>query len=259
MTGMFSAVDAYDRYVGRYSPKLARELIAVSGIGAGSTALDVGCGTGALTGELVALLGPGSVSAADPSEAFAEACHQRLPDVDVRVAPAEALPFDDQAFDASFAQLVVPFMKDAVAGVMEMRRVTRSGGPITAAVWDYAEGMTLIRTFWDAAIAVVADAARARDETSMRWGTPAELADLWTTAGLTDVETSAAVVAAAYESFDDLWWPLERGVGPAGAYLVSLGDGDRAAVKDKLRALLGVGDTPFEMTARAWVVVGRTP
>jgi ubiquinone/menaquinone biosynthesis C-methylase UbiE len=256
---MFSAVDAYDRYVGRYSPKLARKLIAVSGIGAGSTALDVGCGTGALTAELVTVLGALSVSAADPSEAFAEACRQRLPDVDVRIAPAEALPFNDQAFGASFAQLVVPFMKDAVAGVTEMRRVTRRGGPITAAVWDYADGMTLIRTFWDAAISVVADAARARDETNMRWGTPAELADLWTRVGLTNVQTSAAVVGAEYESFEDLWWPLERGVGPAGAYVVSLGDDDRAALKDKLRNLLGVSDTPFELTARAWVVVGRTP
>ena len=256
---MFSAVDAYDRYVGRYSPKLARQLIELSGIGAGSTALDVGCGTGALTAELVAALGAGSVSAADPSEAFAAACRERLPEVDVRVAPAEALPFDDDAFDASFAQLVVPFMSDAVAGVTEMRRVTRSGGPITAAVWDYAEGMTLIRTFWDAAIAVVADAARARDETNMRWGTPAELSELWTTVGLRDVETSAAVVSAGYESFDDLWWPLERGVGPAGAYVVSLGEEDRNAVKRQLRTLLRAGDSPFQLTARAWVVVGHTP
>jgi SAM-dependent methyltransferase len=254
---MFSAVEAYDRYVGRYSGTLARELIRLSGVQAGNRAVDVGCGPGALTAELVALLGARSVAAADPSEAFVAACRERLPDVDVRVAAAESLPFDDAAFDAAFAQLVVPFMKDAVAGVTEMARVTRSGGPIVAAVWDYAEGMTLIRTYWDAAISVVPDAAQTRDEQNMRFGTAAELAELWAEAGLEGVDTSAVDIAARYDGFEDLWWPLEQGVGPAGAYTVALDAERRAAVKGELRARLGVGDSPFELSARAWAVIGR--
>src|SRR5688500_18374764 len=107
---MFSADDAYDRFVGRYSPGLARELIALSGLGAGMRALDVGCGPGALSAELVAVLGVANVSAIDPSEAFVNAARDRLPGVDIRVGPAEQLPFDDDLFDAAFAQLVVNFM-----------------------------------------------------------------------------------------------------------------------------------------------------
>src|SRR5688572_1104848 len=104
---MFSAVDAYDRFVGRYSPGLAHELIALSRVGAGMRALDVGCGTGLLTSELVRVLGPANVVAIDPSEAFVTAARARLPGVDVRVGPAEDLPFEDGSFDATFAQLVV--------------------------------------------------------------------------------------------------------------------------------------------------------
>src|SRR5512141_2582211 len=150
---MFSVpADAYDRYVGRYSPALAGELIHFAGVSPDGRALDVGCGPGALTAALVALLGADQVAAADPSRSFVEACRQRNPGVRVELAPAEALPFADGEFDHVLSQLVVNFLADARAGLGEMRRVTRRGGVITACTWDYAEGMTLIRSLFDAAI-----------------------------------------------------------------------------------------------------------
>ena len=184
---MFTSVDAYDRYVGRYSRALARVLIARAQVQRGQRVLDVGCGPGALTGELAALLGNDHVAAIDPSASFVEACRERYPDVHVEIAAAEAIPFEDGAFDASIAQLVVHFMTDAPAGVGEMKRVTKSGGAIAAATWDYADKMLLIRCFWDAALATDPSAESVQGR-NPRYSNAEDLGGLWRDAGLTDVE-----------------------------------------------------------------------
>jgi SAM-dependent methyltransferase len=251
-------VEAYDRYIGRYGAPLARRLTAQAGVRAGQRAVDVGCGPGALTGELVARLGAEHVAAVDPSPPFAEACARRHPGVRVEAGAAEALPFGDAAFDHALAQLVLTFLTDAPAGVREMRRVTRPGGGVSAAVWDYAEGMTLLRAFWDAAVALDPTAA-ALDEGRARLCSPRELEALWRAAGLDEVRVTSAEVAARYDSFADLWAPLEAGVGPAGAYAAALPPGRRAALRDTLRDRLGAGDRPFELAARAWLVTGLVP
>jgi len=249
--------EAYDRHIGRYGGALARALIAAAGIRPGDRALDVGCGPGALTRELAARLGPEHVAAVDPSPPFAAACAERLPGVRVEVAAAEALPFEDGTFDAALAQLVVNFMTDPPAGVRELRRVTRADGTVAAAVWDYAGEMTILRRFWDAAVALDPAAAEQDEGRSMPYCEPASLGALWSEAGLHDVTVEAVEVSAGYDSFADLWQPLELGVAPSGAYAAGLPDDRRAALKAAFRARLGVDDGPFRLGARAWVAVGR--
>jgi SAM-dependent methyltransferase len=249
--------DAYNRLVGRYSTQLAAALIDFAGVEPGTRALDVGCGPGALTTALAARLGAAKVSAADPSQPFVEACRALLPEAEVVLAAAEALPFPDGAFDAALAQLVVNFMADAEAGVREMARVTRPGGVVAACVWDYPGEMTLLRAFWDAAREVAPERAAAVDEgTMMRWCGEDELAELWGAAGLRDVRFGALVVRAAYDDFEDLWWPFTTGVAPSGAFCASLDEPGRAALHDALRRRLGAGDGRFELSARAWAVAG---
>jgi len=255
---LFAAVDAYDRHVGRYSGELARLLIAAVGLKAGERALDVGCGPGGLTRELVALLGEDHVAAVEPSPAFFAAARERFPGVEIHNVGAESIPFSDGTFDAALAQLVVNFMPDARAGVGQMRRVTRPGGRGPAAVWDYGGAMTLLRSFWDAANELD-QGSQAQHERNMGYSTPESLADLWTSVGLRDVSAGPADVSASYENFDDLWFGFEQGVGPAGAYLLSLSTDDRARLKDLVGQRLGVSDAPFQLTARAWLVVGRAP
>src|SRR4051794_22875666 len=140
--------DAYDRFMGRYSVHLAPQLADLAGVAAGQRVLDVGCGPGALTAELVSRLGADSVVAVDPSEPFVAAARARNPDVDVRQVGAEELPFADDEFDAALAQLVVNFMADPVAGLTEMRRVTRRGGGVAARVRGHPRGPGALRPVW---------------------------------------------------------------------------------------------------------------
>ena len=249
--------EAYDRHIGRYGRRLARALIAAAGVRTGRRTLDVGCGPGALTTELVALLGHERVAAVEPSAPFADACRRRLPGVRVEVAAAEALPFDDGTFHHALAQLVLNFMSDPPAGLREMQRVTHRGGTVAAAVWDYAGEMTLLRRFWDAAVALDPSAAQHDEGRSMPFCTPGELGELWSAAGLAGVRVVPVVVTAAYDGFEDLWQPLELGVAPSGRYVLSLAPERRAALKEELRRRLGAGDDPFRLSARAWVATGR--
>jgi SAM-dependent methyltransferase len=249
--------DAYDRFVGRYSPQLAAALIDFTGVEPATRALDVGCGPGALTAALAQRLGPENVSAADPSEPFVQACRSRLPGVEVVVAGAEALPFADGACDATLSQLVVNFIPDPPAGVRELARVTAAGGTVASCVWDYGGAMTLLRAFWDAAREVAPERAATSDEAVvMPWCGEGELASLWEACGLRDVRADALTVSASYDGFEDLWAPLPTGIGPAGSFCASLPDGERAALHDAYRELLGVGDEPVELTARAWAAAG---
>ena len=254
-----TSAEAYDRHIGRYGPALARALIEATNVSAGQRALDVGCGPGALTAVLSEVLGADGVTAIDPSEPFVEACAQRLPGVDVRLATAEELPFPDDSFDVTLAQLAVNFMSDPPAGVREMRRVTRPSGAVAAAVWDYAGEMTLLRRFWDAAVSLDPGAAESDEGRSMPYCTPEELEGLWRDAGLNEPAVSALVVDAEYGAFDDLWQSLEHGSGPSTAYAASLPDEHRARLRGELRRRLGVGEEPFRLSARAWRVIGTAP
>lgn len=246
------AAEAYDRFMGRFSQPLAPQLADFAGVAAGQRALDVGCGPGALTGELVARLGAGNVAAADPSPPFAAATRERHPGADVRHAPAEALPFDDDAFDVTLAQLVVPFMTDPHAGLNEMRRVTRPGGIVAACVWDQFGGRSPLSPLWRAAREV--DPER-RDESVQAGAREGHLAELLAQAGLADVEGADLELTVGLAGFDDYWEPNTLGVGPAGAYVAGLAPDLATAVRERTRERFGDATTAF--TVHAWAARGR--
>jgi SAM-dependent methyltransferase len=235
--------------MGRYSVGLSAPLADLAGTAAGQRALDVGCGPGALTTELVARLGPEAVAAADPSPTFVAAARERNPGADVRVATAEALPFGDAEFDVALAQLVVHFMADPVAGLREMARVTRPGGVIAACVWDHAGGKGPLGTYWEAVHELDPDA---RDESDLAGARAGHLAELFAAAGLGTIEETVLVARVEHPSFEEWWEPFTFGVGPAGAYAVGLPDDDRDRLRERCRALLP--PAPFTVTAHAWAV-----
>jgi SAM-dependent methyltransferase len=247
---MFSAADAYDRFMGRYSTLLAPQLADLAGVDVAQRVLDVGCGTGSLTAECVRR--GATVAAIDPSEPFVAAVAERHPGVDVRCGVAEQLPFADGEFDASLAQLVVHFMRDPVTALGELRRVTRSGGIVAACVWDFAGGRAPVSPFWRAARELDPEAA---DESRLPGAREGDLADLFSTAGLGRVEERALAVRLTHPSFDDWWEPFTLGVGPAGAYFAGLDPKRQARVRDVCRAAFPGGE--FVIEARAWAAAGR--
>jgi SAM-dependent methyltransferase len=208
--------EAYGRFMGRFSEPLAAEFADACGVHQGQRVLDVGCGPGALTAELVRRLGPDAVTAIDPSPPFVEATAARFPRVDVRTGAAEDLPFADDTFDAALAQLVVHFMADPVTGLREMGRVTRPGGTVGACVWDHG-------------------GAQGPHE--------GQLVELARAAGLATAQPGAVSTTVSFPTFDEWWEPFTLGVGPAGAYVAGLEPDHRAALRDRCAQLLP--DPPF--------------
>ena len=246
------AADGYDRLMGRYLPSLGPAFADVAGITGRMRVLDVGCGPGGLTGELGRRVGAGAVAALDPSPPFVQACRERHPGVDVRIGVAEQLPFGDEEFDAALACLVVGFLNDAQAGVLEMLRVTRRGGTVAACFWD-AANMPAIQLFWHAAAQV--DSTRS-GEIARLGSREGDLAALLTHAGLRQVEETTLTARASYRDFDDWWTPIAQGIGPAGAYYLSLDDAHRHAVRNACEQQVGHPASAFVLEGRAWCAHG---
>jgi SAM-dependent methyltransferase len=250
---VFSAVAGYDRFIGRFAEPLAPVFADFAGIGAGQRVLDVGCGPGALLGELVRRLGPASAVGVEPSPAFAEAARARHPAVEVEAGSAEELPFRDGSFDATVAQLVVHFMSDPVAGLGEMARVTRPGGAVAACVWDHAGRTGPLELFWSAARELDPDV----DDESGRAGTRrGELGELFAMAGLVDVEETALTVAVEYSGFDQWWEMFTLGVGPAGVHVARLAAREREDLRIRCAEKFAELGSPV-ITGRAWAARGR--
>lgn len=245
--------DSYDRFMGRYSRLLAPLFADFAGVRPPQRALEVGSGPGALTSELVARLGAASVSAVDPSQPFAAAVAERHPGVEVRHAAAEALPFDDDVFDITLAQLVVHHMADPVGGVGEMARVTAPGGTVAACVWDLAGGRAPLSPFWRAVKEFDADAIDESDFPGAREG---HLVDILETAGLGDVQGEDLVYEVEHSSFEEWWEPYTLGVGPAGRYVAERPPEDRERIEAAARRQVGKG--PFTLDLRVWAARGRS-
>jgi SAM-dependent methyltransferase len=246
-----SAAD-YLRFMGPYSQPLATRFADLAGVGAGQRVLDVGCGPGTLTAELVSRTGAAAVSAVEPSASFAAATRERWPEVDIRRSGAEQLPFPDGVFDVTLAQLVVHFMADPVAGLREMGRVTRPGGVVAACVWDHASSRGPLSAFW-AAVRELDPAAD--DESGLAGVREGHLALLFAQAGLEQVQPGALTVSVRHPSFEQWWERFTLGVGPAGDYVAALTQEHRDELRERCRSLLPNG--PIEISATAWTATGR--
>lgn len=247
------AGEAYGRFMGRYSEPLGPVFAEWAGVRGGEKVLDVGCGPGALTAELVDRVGVDHVAAVDPSPPFVASVRRRFPGLEVHQSAAERLPLDDGRFDQALAQLVVHFMQDPVAGLAEMARVTRSGGRVAACTWDLAGDRSPLAPLWSA-VRRIDDSAT--DEAHLPGAREGHLAELATRAGLRDVESAELSVTVTHPDFDEWWEPYTLGVGPAGDYVASLDADARGVLREECRAGFPA-DGPFDVTAVAWAVRGR--
>jgi SAM-dependent methyltransferase len=255
---------AYERFLGRWTGRLAEALLDFAGLPGEGPVLDVGCGTGSVALELTRRYPGRSVRAVDTSPAYLEFARGRAGAEGITFEQADAsdLPFDAGAFSASIAQLALNFMPDAAQAAKEMRRVTRAGGVVAAAVWDFRGGLVFQRLFWDTAAAIDPQAALSRDRLfSHPLAEPAGLAGLWREVGLRDVDDRSLTIRMEFGSFADYWEPLLGGQGPFGSYVAGLPEERRAVIRAAVAAASCAGgpDGPRSLAATAWAVRGRVP
>jgi SAM-dependent methyltransferase len=250
---LFVNASSYEVFMGRYSDPLSQEFAREAGVSPGEHVLDVGCGTGALTSVVAGIVGAEQVAGVDPSEPFVEACRARVPGADIRLGPAEQLPFEDASFDRTLSQLVFHFVSDPATSAAEMVRVTRPGGRVAACVWDMTGGMKMMHGYWAAARAVDPSAP---GEESRFGARPGQLAQLWRDTGLRDVVDGTLTVSTQYRDFDELWGTFQGAVGPVGVHAASLEGELRDKVRDAFWRNVGSPDGPFTLTGTAWYTSG---
>jgi len=245
--------------MGRWSPFLAELFVSWLGVPPGRDWLDVGCGTGALTRTILAQAAPARILGVDPSDAFVNFAHENIydPRVDFKVGSAQNLPVEDASFDVAAAGLVLNFVPDPTAALAEFKRVVRPGGRIGAYVWDYSDGMRMVRVFFDAATALDPAAAEVDEGPRFPLARPGALAELFNAAGLHHVQTRALEFTMQFRDFNDYWDPFKGGVGPAPSYLMSLTSKKQAELEAEVRKRLPINsDGMIQLAARAWAVRG---
>lgn len=258
----WSAGDAYEPYVGRWSRLVAAEFVDWLAVAEGARWLDVGCGTGALTRTVLDRAAPRRVIGVDASQAFLDFARDgiRDPRVEFRTGDARALPVDDAAFDAAVSGLVLNFVPEPARAVADIARTVRPGGIVSVYVWDYAGEMQLMRRFWDAAAALDPAAHELDEGRRFPICRPEALRALFADAGLGDITDRAIDVPTVFRDFDDYWSPFLGGQGPAPGYCVSLPEPEREKLRHKLQTELPTeSDGSIHLTARAFAVRGIKP
>ena len=251
--------DMYERYIGRWSRLVAREFLNWLAVPAGSQWLDVGCGTGALSQTILQLAEPAQIKGIDRSEGFVDFAREQVQDSRVwfEVGDAESLTDAPDTFDAVVSGLVLNFIPHPERALAEITRVTRPGGVVAVYVWDYAEGMQLIRHFFDAAIALDPNAIEQDEGPRFPICRPDGLRELFESSGLHNVDVYPIEVPTVFRDFDDYWSPFLGGQGPAPSYAMSLSEERRALLRERIRAGLPyVSDGSISLIARAWAARG---
>jgi SAM-dependent methyltransferase len=250
--------DPYEQYVGRWSRKVAPEFLAWLQLPSRLTWLDVGCGTGALSAAILDRCSPAAVTGVEPSAGFLAVARKNLGErVALHEGDASRLPLGDGSVDVVVSGLVLNFIPDPHAALREMARVANDTGVIAAYVWDYSGKMELMQYFWDAAVELDPAAAKLTEGAKFRLCRPDALEELFTVAGLNDVQVQAIDIATPFPSFDAYWQPFLGGQGPAPAYTMSLPEPAREQLREKLRSRLPTQpDGGVNLAARAWAVRG---
>jgi SAM-dependent methyltransferase len=249
----------YEQYVGRWSRQVAPLFLSWLNIPAGRKWLDVGCGTGTLCAAILDRCAPSSVAGIEPSEGFLQTAKGNLAGrAALHQGSATALPLDDASVDVVVSGLVLNFVSDQPAALLEMARVTRKGGTIAAYVWDYAGQMELMRFFWDAAVELDPDAAKMDEGVRFPLCRPEALEKLFASAGLQNVGVKPIDIPTFFADFDDYWQPFLGGQGPAPAYAMSLDETARARLRDHIRERMpAAANGSISLTARAWAARAR--
>jgi SAM-dependent methyltransferase len=250
---------AYESYVGRWSRLVAAQFVRWLAAPAGSAWLDFGCGSGALTHTILTEGSPRLVIGCDRSTGYVD--HARWQTSDPRaqfvVANLGDLPHVDGEFDVSVSGLVLNFLPSPGDALSALAAGVRRGGTIAAYVWDYDEGVQLMRVFWDTAVALDAAAQPLDERVRFPQCRPDPLRRLFESAGLQNVAVIGIEVPTVFRNFEDYWQPFLGGQGPAPGYVMRLSPERREELRSAIQRRLpkdAAGRIP--LSARAWAVRG---
>jgi len=255
----WAAGSSYEAYMGRWSRRLAPRFISWLEAPRGLHWLDVGCGTGALAEAICREAEPASVVGCDPASPFVEFARDRSTDprITFMTRGVGHLPDRHGGYGCVASLLALNFFPDNIAAVREMRSLTSGDGTVSACVWDYAEGMELLRHFWDAAARVDPAARRLDEGARFPQCRPEKLVRLFQDAGLDAVRCDAVDIETNFDNFGEYWQPFLGGTGPAPSFVASLDPVRREDLSRRLEeALPRCPDGTISLTARAWAVAG---
>jgi SAM-dependent methyltransferase len=256
---LFSDGQAYERMMGRWSRVVGKRFLEWLDVQRGLRWLDVGCGNGAFTEEIIVRCAPAAVLAVDPSKdqlAFARA-RPRAKMAKFELGDAHKLTFEDESFDVAIMALVLAFLAEPVKAVAEMARAVRPGGWVATYMWDVLNGGSPTTPIYTAieslgwTLPVRPNPAAARLE-AMR--------GFWEMAGLEAIETRVIRIPVRYADFNDFWDSNTVPVGPQGKVIASMSHGEREQLRSRLREQLPAapdGHIFYESFANA--VRGRVP
>lgn len=249
----------YERYIGRWSRRVAPLFLSWLNLGPGKRWVDVGCGTGALSAAILDNCAPVEVVGVEPSEGFLKLAVQNLNGrAHLLPGSAESISLPDAAADVVVSGLVLNFVRDVQSALREMARVVCADGTVAAYVWDYADKMEVLRIFWDEAVILNPSARDLHEGLRFPICNPPALRAAFEDAGFNEVQVSPIDLTANFAGFDDFWEPFLGGQGPAPAYATSLSEDRRSMLRDALKArLLTNREGPFSLQARAWAVRGK--
>jgi SAM-dependent methyltransferase len=259
-THIWTNAGAYEAFMGRWSRPLAEAAVASLALPPELRWLDVGCGTGATTQAILTVADPREVTGIDPSADFLATAAERVRDPRVRFESGtiQALPVPDGEYDAVVSGLVLLFLPDPLAGVVEMARAARDGGTVCSYLWDVDSEDQFSMYFHKAATDL--DPAAPIWETSMNraLGKPEPMRALFDGAGLASVTVDEVVIPTVFADFDDYWLPcLLDGPTPVQRYARSLTAGQQAALREHLRSILPIAaDGSVPLFGHAWLARG---
>jgi ubiquinone/menaquinone biosynthesis C-methylase UbiE len=247
---------AYERMMGAWSRLAGVSFLEWLAPRPGLRWIDIGCGNGAFTQLLIERCAPAEVHGIDPSEgqlAFARARPQ------ARMAQfgkgdAMALPFPDHRFDAAVMALVIFFVPDPVKAMAEMTRVVRPGGTVAAYVWDILEAGAPHEPI-HAELRHMG--VRPMVPPSAAVSRMATLRELWSGAGIGEIETRQITVQRTFADFDE-FWAINASAPSLAPTLATMPAEKAAQLKEHVRTRLpadGAGRITYE--ARANAVKGK--
>lgn len=230
---LFSDGAAYERLMGRWSRLAGEEFISWIQAPKKLRWIDIGCGTGVFTEEIIKHCGPASVMAIDPSVDQIAFARNRTgaAKAEFRVGDGQELPFEDDSFDIAVMALVVHFLPDPSKAMAEIARVLRSGGRAATYVWDYSAGGSPTAPIVAAVKSLGFESPSPPSPGATSLGA---LEVLWRLAGFTELETRVIRIPVAFADFEKFWDSMTVSVGPAGKAIAKMS----ADHKEQLRATL---------------------